>query len=442
MSSLRERFQTLFQRTDINKEVSEVRSSLSLVETENTLLVGSQSFSSQARDRDAYDRQEVLQDSLQAWRFNPLARRIVELTTQYATGGGLTAVCPHQPTQSFLDQFWGHRLNRMDKRVGEFSDELCLSGNLFLLLSSDQSGMSYLRVLPSTDILKIVSSENDIEQELAFHLKTPGETETVVYPGYDPQVEQTDGQGRLKPVVLHYALNRPSGSQWGEGDLTPILKWLSRYSAWLEDRVRLNRFRNAFVYVVKARFGSESERSMRQMQLTANPPAPGSVLVTDESEEWSVMAPKLEALDASSDGLAIKKMIAAGVGLPLHFLAEPESSTRTTAEAAGSPTYRRFSERQRFICALLEDILRVVVKRRAIYDPEVDPEVLIRVEGGDVSARDNRELAEAGQQVAQVASDLYERDLIDAREVLRLVYRFMGERLPEPLLSQDKKKPE
>ena len=128
-------------------------------------------------------------------------------------------------------------------------------------------------------------------------------------------------------------------------------------------------------------------------------------------------------------------MIAAGVGLPLH-LAEPESSTRTTAEAAGSPTYRRFSERQRFICALLEDILRVVVKRRAIYDPEVDPEVLIRVEGGDVSARDNRELAEAGQQVAQVASDLYERDLIDAREVLRLVYRFMGERLPEPLLSR------
>ena len=86
--------------------------------------------------------------------------------------------------------------------------------------------------------------------------------------------------------------------------------------------------------------------------------------------------------------------------------------------------------------------MRVVVKRRAIYDPEVDPEVLIRVEGGDVSARDNRELAEAGQQVAQVASDLYERDLIDAREVLRLVYRFMGERLPEPLLRQDKKKPE
>jgi len=442
MTSLRERFLTLFQRQEDSLDVGHSRAILSLPEQESTFLIGTDSYFSQPRDRDTYDRQEVLQDSLDAWRFNPLARRIVELTTQYATGGGLQAVCDHHSTQIFLDQFWNHRLNRMEKRVNQFSDELCLSGNLFLLLTTDSSGLSFLRILPSTDILQIESSQNDIEQELAFHLRVPGETDPLIYPGYDPQKEQTDSQGRLKAVVLHYALNRPSGSQWGEGDLTPILKWLSRYSAWLEDRVRLNRFRNAFVYVVKARFGSESERSVRQLQLTANPPAPGSILVTDESEEWSVMSPKLEALDASSDGLAIKKMIAAGVGLPLHFLAEPESSTRTTAEAAGSPTYRRFSERQRFICTLLEDVLQVVVKRRAFYDSQVDPDALIRVEGGDVSARDNRELAEAGQQVAQVASALYEQELIDAREVLRLVYRFMGERLPEPSLNQNGKKSE
>ncbi len=201
--------------------------------------------------------------------------------------------------------------------------------------------------------------------------------------------------------------------------------------------MRLNRFRNAFVYVVKARFGSENERYARQLQLTGNPPAPGSVLVTDESEEWSVLAPRLEALDASSDGLAIKKMIAAGVGLPLHFLAEPESSTKTTAEAAGSPTYRRFSERQRFLCLMVETVLRVVVSRRALHDPTIKPAAQISVEGGDVSSRDNRELAQAGQQINQVAAGLLERGLIDQREYLRLVYRFMGERVPEQTGSDD-----
>jgi hypothetical protein len=29
-------------------------------------------------------------------------------------------------------------------------------------------------------------------------------------------------------------------------------------------------------------------------------------------------------------------MIAAGAGIPMHFLAEPEGATRTTAEAAGA----------------------------------------------------------------------------------------------------------
>lgn len=428
MSNWRELLQNLING---KSEPKEERKIFTLAEMENSLLVGATSWNKAERDRDVWDRQSVLEESLNAWRFNPLARRIVELTTQYAVGGGLKAICTASETQAFLEQFWNHRLNRMDSRVNEMSDELCLSGNLFLLLTTDLSGMSYLRVLPAGDIESIISSENDIEQEIAFHLRTKDETEAEVYAAYDSQKDEADSLGRLKPVVLHYALNRPSGSQWGEGDLTPVLKWLARYTAWLEDRVRLNRFRNAFVYVVKARFGSETERSVRQLQLTANPPAPGSVLVTDESEEWSVLAPKLEALDAATDGLAIKKMIAAGVGLPLHFLAEPESSTKTTAEAAGSPTYRRFAERQRFICTMLEDVLSVIIQRRAKFDPQIDPELRVRVEGGDISSRDNRELAEAGNQIAQVASSLYEQKLIDKEEVLRIVYRFMGERKPQ-----------
>ncbi len=428
MSNWRERLQNLING---KSEPKEERKAFTLAEMENSLLVGATSWNKAERDRDVWDRQSVLEESLNAWRFNPLARRIVELTTQYAVGGGLKAICTASETQAFLEQFWNHRLNRMDSRVNELSDELCLSGNLFLLLTTDLSGMSYLRVLPAGDIESIISSENDIEQEIAFHVRTKNETEAEVYAAYDSQKDEVDSLGRLKPVVLHYALNRPSGSQWGEGDLTPVLKWLARYTAWLEDRVRLNRFRNAFIYVVKARFGSETERSVRQLQLTANPPAPGSVLVTDESEEWSVLAPKLEALDAATDGLAIKKMIAAGVGLPLHFLAEPESSTKTTAEAAGSPTYRRFAERQRFICTMLEDVLSVIIQRRAKFDPQIDPELRVRVEGGDISSRDNRELAEAGNQIAQVASSLYEQKLIDKEEVLRIVYRFMGERKPQ-----------
>ena len=416
----------------LNPESSARRQQLTLAETENTLTLGAWQAGENPRDRRSYDRQDVLADCMDAWRFNPLARRITELTTNYVTGGGFVVSCPHDATQSFLDRFWNHRLNRLNLRASDLSNELMLSGNLFLLVSTDQTGMSYLRVIPSTDIAKIESSELDVEQELRYLGKPGLNGEEPVFEAYQVNQDRPAENGSFSPVMLHYAVNRPAGSQWGESDLAPILKWLSRYNAWLEDRVRLNRFRNAFVYVVKARFASETARANRQAQLAARPPAPGSVLVTDEQEEWSVIAPKLEALDASSDGLAVKKMIAAGVGLPLHFLAEPESSTKTTAEASGNPSYRRFSERQRALCWILEDVLRVAVARRAFFDPCVDPDARITVTGGDISARDNAELAEAGQKAAEIAAGLREKGLISAEEMLRLVYRFMGEQMPAP----------
>lgn len=399
------------------------RAGLSLMETEGSFLVGATALGDQPRDRHAYDRLQVMDDCLDAWRFNPLARRIIELTTQYVTGGGMQLNCADLRAREFLLGFWRHPLNHIDARLGELSDELARSGNLFLLLSTDAGGMSYLRAVPSADIERISSRPNDVEQELSYHTRPDINGVSISYPAYDPLEDSPE----MPPVMLHYAVNRPVGAQWGESDLAPVLRWLSRYASWLEDRVRLNRFRNAFMYVVKSRFASENARAARQSQLTATPPASGSILVTDESEEWSVIAPRLEALDASTDGLAIKKMIAAGVGLPLHFLAEPESSTRTTAEASGGPTLRRFEQRQRALRWILEDVLRAALRRAARADASLNPEAHFQVQAGDISARDNGALAEAGSKAAAVAQELYAQGLIDKAELLRLVYRFLGE---------------
>jgi hypothetical protein len=240
--------------------------------------------------------------------------------------------------------------------------------------------------------------------------------------------------------MLHYTINRPVGGQWGESDLAPILKWLSRYSNWLEDRARLNRFRNSFLFVVKARFASEAERLARQTQLAANPPQPGSILVSDESETWEVLSPKLESSDAATDGLGLKKMIAAGAGVPLHFLAEPESSTRTTAESAGGPTYRHFEQRQNYFIWIIQDLLKIAVARRAQVDRRITKRAVIDVRGADISARDNVALSMAGQNIINMLGDLRDRLLITDEEYLRLAYRFAGEIVDvEDMLAAAKK---
>lgn len=408
-----------------------IRANLATEETENTLLVGAVPSFALPHDRVSFDREEVMNDSLDAWRFNPLARRIVDLTSQYVVGGGMNPVCGDVKTQEFLNQFWCHRLNRLPVRLMELSDELVRSGNLFILLSTDLRGMSYLRLVPSADIREIQSRTNDIEQEISYRLKNTADGEDRQYSAFDPYHDEPNRSGEFSTVMLHYAVNRPAGAQWGESDLGPILRWLSRYTSWLEDRVRLNRFRNAFIYVVKAHFANESARQIRQSQLASTPPTPGSVLVTSENEDWSVLSPKLEALDASTDGLAIKKMIAAGAGIPLHFLAEPESSTRTTAEAAGGPTFRRFEQRQHFMQWMLTDLCEVVLARRAQVDSSVSASAQINIQTADISSKDNPALAQAGKDVVEFAADLLVKQLISEEEYLRLIYRFIDEPLPK-----------
>jgi len=71
--------------------------------------------------------------------------------------------------------------------------------------------------------------------------------------------------------------------------------------------------------------------------------------------------PRIDADDVEADGKAIRLMVAAGAGIPLHFLAEGESATRATAREMGTATYRHFVHRQH----LFDSILRAVIDTAA-----------------------------------------------------------------------------
>jgi len=379
------------------------------------------------RDRFSYDREEILQDALEAWRLNPLARRIVSLTSEYVVGGGLRIESEHEGTNAFLQEWWVHRLNRMDSRVFELCDEMTRTGELFLLLSTDAGGMTYVRAVPATDVGEIETADNDVEQERLFYPVSALVADVLPWVAYQENEDERVAGGGWPARMVHYALNRPVGGLRGESDLAPILRWLRRHNQWLEDRVRLNHFRQAFLYIVHKSFGSEGERLSRQAELNMNPPSPGTVLVVDDSEQWDIMHPNLDSFEASADGLAVKKMIASGVGFPLHFIAEPESSTRTTAEQAGGPACRHFERRQLFFFWLLSDVARVAVRRRAEVDGSVSPDAPIHLVGTDIFQRDNASLAVAGSTVINSFIQLRREGLIDDAELLRLAYKFAGE---------------
>lgn len=82
----------------------------------------------------------MLRLALEAWRGNPLARRIVGLTTQYVVGAGLRIRAEHPGTHKFLEAWWNHRLNQLSIRLYEWCDELTRAGVIYALISTDAGG--------------------------------------------------------------------------------------------------------------------------------------------------------------------------------------------------------------------------------------------------------------------------------------------------------------
>ena len=397
--------------------------------TDNNFFPGG--MSSAYTDRNSWDRKKVFSESLRAWRVNPIARRIVRLMRSFILGKGLTINCDDEATQKFLLEWWNDSLNKFKKNIKRWVDENTRVGNLFFLYTVQANGMSNVRAVPAEQIEEIVTKDNDIEQEVRYNKDITGEE---YYEAYDPMSDQ-------QSFMLHFASDQPVGSVWGEGSLAPVLVWIGRFATWLEDRVRLNHFRSVFMYVVRGQFKSETEKLNRQKALNLNPPQPGSILVTDPSEDWGILSANLDSFDASVDGMAIKKMIAAGVGFPLHYLAEPEGSTQTTADAAGTPTFRTLEETQDELFDMLIEMAKVALQVRARTDKSVNPNAEIWIEGPDITERDNATLALALGRSYPNLADLFDRDGIDSKEFMRLVYRQFAEVWTGKTVPTIKKKP-
>lgn len=341
---------------------------------------------SAVRDRPAAGFRDVIEKSLAAWREDPLARRIVSLTTQFSVGRGFRISADDPRADRLLHEFWEHPLNRMDARLLEWSDELCRTGNLFIMLSSDISGMSYVRAVPAGQVEEILPMENDIEQPQAFRLREIYASD----PARIPEEKLVRPASLIAPTsgesMLHFTVNRPVGGQWGEPDLAPILVWLRRYNEWLEDRMRLNHYRTCFLFTVKTSHCSEEMRIHRQTQLNLRPPAPGTILVVSADEQWEVIQPNLASEEANEDGSAVKKMIAAGAGIPVSFLAETSGNSRTESSGMEDSACRNFRQRQQTLMYIIETVLRHVLARAALVRYELDPCCEIHVYGEDIAA--------------------------------------------------------
>ena len=374
-------------------------------------------------DKPWYTRSSELTDALDAWRYNPLARRIVSLTTDYVVGDGIRLDSPSRSIVRFINAFWDHPQNQMWQRTRAWCDELTRAGELFVaFFTNSADGMTYVRAVPAAQIDAIQTAPNDIEIEEFYHQVTDE------IPGVTWKADDLRGV-----EMRHYAVNRVVGATRGEGDLDPILPWLADYKTWLKNRVDASSAASEMVWDVTLSGAERAECTARLLSLKDQGFSHSKIVVHNEKETWNGLFPS-NANVAPQDGHALRMMIAAGAGTPLHFLAEPESSNRATAAEMNNPTFRHFYHRQLMFIHILTDVVTRAAQRAQAWGHLTIPRAGLRLTPllAELTKKDNLILAQAAKEIVSALETARRLNWTDDETAMRLMYKFAGEIVDVP----------
>ena len=370
----------------------------------------------------------------EAYNANPLAFAIIEITTSFVLGKGVTIAANDPTVQRVLLDFWNDPDNHMETRVYSLCTELSLYGEQFVRFYVNRmNGKVKIRQIDPSIIDEIETDPDDIETVLRFHKRPIGPSATS--PGAPLPVTisgapNSEGEWfQAGTEVVQFCINKVSNAKRGRSDLATLLPWLRRYKDWLTDRVRINKYKGAFLWDVRLQ-GADKKAIDRKKMEYGYPPEPGSVIIHNESEIWSAVKPEINASEAAEDGRALKLMLAVGAQLPEHFLSDGANGNRATASEMGLPTFLKFQRRQHVLRAVLRTLLdRVLLEARKARVLPADIDTSYDILFPEIDVADAQTLASATQMLVSALTTAKQEGWVSDETAMRLLFQFAGEEL-------------
>jgi hypothetical protein len=368
----------------------------------------------------------------EAYNANPLAFAIIEMTTSFVLGKGVTIAATQPSVHKVLQEFWHDPDNHMETRIYALCTELSLYGEQFIRFYVNTiDGSVKIRQVDPSIIDQIETDPDDIETVLRFHRRPIGPSATQ--PG-DPAPTTAQEQSNFEgewfasgSQMVQFCINKVSNAKRGKSDLATLLPWLRRYKDWLTDRVRINKYKGAFLWDVQL-LGADKKAIDRKKMEHTTPPEPGSVIIHNEAEKWSAVKPEINANEAAEDGRALKLMIAVGAQVPEHYLSDGSNGNRATAAEMGLPTLLKFQRRQYVMRFLLRTILdRVLLEackaQRLAADIDMHYDILFP----EIDVDDHQMLASSTQMLVAALTTAKQQGWVSDETAMRLLFQFAGE---------------
>jgi len=372
------------------------------------------------RDLNALTLARAQEVCYQLYQSNPLGHRLTELIRDFIVGDGITYTVKNPWVRDVVEEFWTDGQNAIDQRNDQFALELGLYGELLPeAFVGEVSGFVRLGYIDPGQIKRIETiKDNPLVLDTVW-IREKG----AGIKGRPLQVVRDRGKGVLEGEVFCWQVNSVSNATRGWPDLLHVADWLDAFDQLLWEMVERARLARTFIWDVLLK-GQDQSYIDAWLAKHGSAPKGGSVRAHNEGVEWKAVAPELGSFESAQEAETVMQHIAAGAGIPKHWLSSSADVNRATAAEMGQPTIRHLARRQRYYLDCLKQITRFVIERAVdagvipddefgrvtVYDDQDRettktqvPWKLVQLQAPEISPRDT---ARFGSVLTQVANGL------------------------------------
>tara|TARA_Y100000310_G_scaffold6456_1_gene7262 strand:- start:3428 stop:5113 length:1686 start_codon:yes stop_codon:yes gene_type:complete len=404
---------------------------------------------------------------------NPLGKRMVEIPAEYVVGDGIQYRAEDEQVGTILDAHWTDSTNRWGIEQFRLVQDLGLEGEVCIPVYVNQvNGHVQLGNISPNMIEDVIEDPENNMRPIAVFLKKLGkEKERRAYKVIGPSSATSgDATGRFVGLPVNdkekqlfgfefkvgdkvelpksttkksavwagscflFQINNPRSSSRGWSDLFSSMDWLDAHDQLLFSQTE--KAVESARYIWDILLKGKTEEQIIDWLSKQPPMKPGERVAHNENVEYNVKQPDLRLEDMATFAGTIKNHALAGVGLPPFWFSE-SMGTRATAPEMTEPTFKHLKIRQRFVAYMVSEVFRFVIdmavlKNRLKIDNRLSDEHKSGVESTafylrmpDVSAKDQRALANAILSMSKSLQAAVESMFISTEEASRLYQQYL-----------------
>jgi hypothetical protein len=289
------------------------------------------------------DRYDQMEEAYKAYRFDPIAKNIVEIYASYILGDGYSVKFDNEDDKERWESF--REENTFDDKFQNAVRLLLVRGEHFFWLFENDNWYStpQIRHLPATQVGDIDTAAGDPEKVTMYHGRA------------DYYEKSWNPEKLIHLKIFSY------GQMRGHGILEPILSPLAKYRKFLNAQAVSAQIVASLPIIRKGPWTTEQITS-RINDFAALPP-PGTVITTGNKEEWGSVDHAAARVNWRDQGRALALAIASGAGLPYFMVfCDSSDSNYSATLVAEAPAIRRFNDIRLSMQGALRELVKRVVK--------------------------------------------------------------------------------